>query len=50
MTGILRKFCAVLALFVLITPALAAERTVVVVMFDGFPPAMIDATTTISLI
>jgi len=28
------------------TAAQAAERTVVVVMFDGFPPAMIDATTT----
>ena len=29
-----------------IAAAGATERTVVVVMFDGFPPAMIDATST----
>jgi predicted AlkP superfamily pyrophosphatase or phosphodiesterase len=41
--------CAALTfclLAMLATAAGAAERTVVVVMFDGFPPAMIDATKT----
>jgi predicted AlkP superfamily pyrophosphatase or phosphodiesterase len=49
MITILRRLCAALTFFVLVAPAVAAdapERTVVVVMFDGFPPAMIDATST----
>jgi len=37
---------AALFLFLTAVAASAAERTVVVVMFDGFPPAMIDATST----
>ena len=44
-----RKICLSLLIglsAVFCTAAQAAERTVVVVMFDGFPPAMIDATTT----
>jgi alkaline phosphatase D len=41
-----RAFGAVLAAFVALfaAPAVAAERTVVVVLFDGFSPAMADAT------
>lgn len=35
-----------LALFAPLSAAAAAERTVVVVLFDGFAPAMLDATTT----
>src|SRR5277367_3040501 len=49
MITILRRLCAAFTFFVLVAPAVAAnapERTVVVVMFDGFPPAMIDATST----
>jgi predicted AlkP superfamily pyrophosphatase or phosphodiesterase len=37
---------AALFFFLTAVVASAAERTVVVVMFDGFPPAMIDATST----
>ena len=49
MIKISRRLCAALAFSVLLASPLmasAAERTVVVVMFDGFAPAMIDATTT----
>lgn len=39
--------CAAFAALLWFAPASqAAERTVVVVMFDGFPPAMLDATST----
>ena len=47
MTG--RLFAAFVGVWLALSAALAAERTVVLVMFDGFAPAMADATKTPNL-
>lgn len=48
MSGLLRLVLAVVAAFA-VSNAMAAERTVIVVMFDGFSPAMADGVKTPNL-
>jgi alkaline phosphatase D len=49
MSTIIRLVLALAAASVLLSPARAAERTLVYVLFDGFAPAMVDATKTPNL-
>ncbi|HEX3808616.1 MAG TPA: ectonucleotide pyrophosphatase/phosphodiesterase [Rhizomicrobium sp.] len=46
MKNILRLAACLLVAALAVVPASAAERTVIVVLFDGFSPAMMDATQT----
>lgn len=49
MSTIIRLVLALAAASILLSPARAAERTLVYVLFDGFAPAMVDATKTPNL-
>lgn len=49
MKSLLLRIFTAIAACLCATAAVAAERTVVVTLFDGFPPAMVDATKTPNL-
>lgn len=46
MSGIAKLFCTAVAAIAIATSAMAGDRTVVVVLFDGFAPAMMEGVAT----